>query len=159
MAAESSALACAYRQTHYQIASDPAVTLRVGASHPALARHATGYTPGGVFLTACNPRSRRLRPKANARRHRALQRALAQRGWQTVDGVARDPAGIWPDERSLWVPGLPLAEGRRLARRFGQNALIWCDAQTVAHLVWLARSRPAASDKVKPSRDGNRDFP
>ena len=126
-------LAQAYRAAHYRIDTDPPIVLRIGQVHPAL-RHR--FPQGGVFLTACNPRSRRLRPAANARRMRALRRALASLGQDGLPGCGLDPQGRWPDEPSLWIPGLPVEAGLGLARRFGQNALVCCGPDGIARLVW-----------------------
>ncbi|CAM5212411.1 hypothetical protein CDEN61S_03281 [Castellaniella denitrificans] len=133
------ALARAYRAAHYRIDTDPPLVLRIGQTHPALR---TLFPRGGVFLTACNPRSRRLRPAANARRMRALRRAVERSGLAWLPGRGLDPAGLWPDEPSLWIPALSPDEGLRLARRFGQNALVWCGPDAVARLAWA--SPPAA---------------
>lgn len=139
----ASPLAQAYRAAHYRIDTDPPLVLRIGQAHPALRALAPH---GGVFLTACNPRSRRLRPAANARRLRALRRAVAGLGHAWLPGRGLDPRGLWPDEPSLWIPGLSLDAGLRLARRFGQNALVWCGPDTVARLAWTARCGPAGTD-------------
>jgi hypothetical protein len=142
-APEVTGLAQAYHQAIYRIETDPPVDLRIGQSTrglPGVVR--AGLPPDGVFLTACNPRSRRLRPAANARRLRALQRAVRALGHPWLPGRGIDPQGLWPDEPSLWIPGLPLAEGCRLARRFGQHALVWCDALGMAHLIWTPSTLP-----------------
>lgn len=130
----ASALAQAYRAALYRIDIEPPLVLRIGEAHPAL--HAQ-FPRGGVFLTACNPRSRRLRPAANARRLRALQRAVERLGHAWLPGRGMDPRGSWPEEPSLWIPGLSRDAGLQLARRFGQNALVWCGPDTVAHLAWV----------------------
>ncbi|MFC4299226.1 DUF3293 domain-containing protein [Castellaniella hirudinis] len=131
----------AYRAALYCIDTDPPVVLRIGRPQPALrSLMPSGGEAGGLFLTACNPRSRRLRPAANARRLRALRRAVEGLGYAWRPGRGLDPLGLWPDEPSLWVPGLPLDAGLRLARRFGQNALVQCGPDTVARLVWTSRT-------------------
>lgn len=128
----------AYQAAHYRIDADPPIVLRIGQAQPALrSLMPSGSETGGIFLTACNPYSRRLRPAANARRLRALRRAVERLGHAWLPGRGLDPLGQWPDEPSLWIPGLPLDEGLRLARRFGQNALVRCGPDTVARLVWI----------------------
>ena len=139
--APSPALDAAYRAAHYRIDIDPPLVLRIGAAHPALPAL---FPHGGVFLTACNPRSRRLRPTANARRLRALRRTVERLGRAWLPGRGLDPLGLWPDEPSLWIPDLPPDEGLRLARRFGQNALVWCGPDAVARLVWTPWTDPPA---------------
>ncbi|WP_368640625.1 DUF3293 domain-containing protein [Castellaniella ginsengisoli] len=138
-------LDAAYRAAHYRIETAPPLILRIGQAHPALAAR---FPHGGVFLTACNPRSRRLRPAANARRMRALCRAVERAGHAWLPGRGLDPHGSWPDEPSLWMPGLPLESGLRLARRFGQNALVWCGPDTVARLVWTGPSPTAQARHI-----------
>lgn len=136
-------LAQTYHAALYRIDTPTPILLKIGAAQPelkALAR--TLQRPSwGVFLSASNPRSRLLRPAANGRRLKALQRALRQAGYSWVPGRGLDPAGRWPDEPSLWIPGLPESVAHALARQFGQNAFVWCDEQTVAHLVWTAPIR------------------
>lgn len=136
MAPDSRPLDVAYRTARYRIDTDPPIVLQIGRSHPALS---TRFPQGGVFLTACNPRSRRLRPAANVRRMRALRRAIERTGLTWLTGLGLDPLGQWPDEPSLWIPGLSLREGLGLARRFGQNALVWCGPDSVARLSWSGR--------------------
>lgn len=133
------ALAQAYRNALYRIDSNPALIIRIGQAHPELARlHQQHHCRRSLILTACNPRSRRLRPAANARRMRALRQAIGALGFPCLPATGLDPQGIWPDEASLWIPGLPTAAGLTLARRFGQNALIECPEDTVARLIWTA---------------------
>lgn len=141
-AGTASAQTQAYLRAIYMIdAADP-LTLRVGCRCMGLERLAASQQsgPGGAFLTACNPRSRRLRPAANARRMRALERTLARDGYTWLPGRGLDPDDLWPEEPSLWVPGLPIRLGQALARRFGQNAFLWCDGQSQVHLIWTPHS-------------------
>lgn len=135
-------LDAAYRAAHYRIETAPPILLRIGHAHPALAAL---FPHGGVFLTACNPRSRRLRPAANARRLRALRRAVERAGHAWLPGRGLDPQGMWPDEPGLWIPGLTPDTGLRLARRFGQYALVWCGPDTVARLAWTSENCTAQS--------------
>lgn len=131
----------AYRQALYRIDAATPVVLRIGATHPELKALAAtlGQPEWGTFLSASNPHSRILRPAANNRRLRALQRMLKTSGHVWLPGRGLDPSGSWPEEPSLWIPGLTEAAAHALALRFGQNAFVWCDGQTVAHLVWTAR--------------------
>lgn len=145
MNAPQGALLKAYLGTIYRIDTKPPTDLHIGQTS-ALPAGLAAVQAGGVFLTACNPHSRKLRPAANARRMRALRRILAIMGQPCLTGRAIDPAGLWPDEPSLWVAGLDRARGGLLARRFGQNAFVWCDAAGTAHLHWAARQKDSAHD-------------
>lgn len=140
----------AYLAAIYRIDTHPPTDLRIGCVNapPAMPAAAAAWA-GGVFMTACNPHSRLLRPAANARRMRALIRTLASMNRPWLAGRAIDPAGHWPDEASLWIPGLGPAEGQLLARRFGQNAFVWCDGDGAAHLCRVARSA-AVTTRLRP---------
>lgn len=132
----------AYTQALYRIDGPPPVLLRIGQVSAALAQlHQRHGCASSVFITACNPRSRRLRPAANQRRLRALRRALDVLGRAYLPACGLDPQRLWPDEPGLWVPGLPLRQGLRLARRFGQNAIVWCRDSQPACLVWAYSSK------------------
>jgi hypothetical protein len=95
-----------------------------------------------AFITACNPRSRLLTAWRNQQRQRRLARLfpLALVG----AGIGEDPG--WPAEESLCVFGLAAGRARRIARLFGQYAivagtrggvarLIWCDAGAAGELI------------------------
>lgn len=130
-------LAQAYQDALYRIDAIPAITICIGQTHPELIRlHQQHHCCHSLILTACNPRSRRLRPAANARRMRALQQAITALGFPSLPAMGLDPQGIWPDEASLWIPGLPRPTGVMLARRFRQNALVECPESTLATLIW-----------------------
>ncbi|HEX7385803.1 MAG TPA: DUF3293 domain-containing protein [Castellaniella sp.] len=133
-----STLEQAYRQAIYRIDGHPPRDLVLDGFKPVPGA-TTGSNAEGIFITACNPRSRRLRPSVNARRLRALQRAVQWMGYTCLAARALDPQGLWPEEPSFWVPRLPLARGHELARRFGQNAFVACDARGVARLMWVVR--------------------
>jgi hypothetical protein len=119
------------------------LVLRIGERNRALdrllRRHGRRHW---AFITAWNPRSRRLPEWRNAQRQRRLARLfpLALMG----AGIGEDPA--WPAEESLCVLGLPAGRAQRIARLFGQNAvvagtrggaarLIWCDAKASGGLI------------------------
>ncbi|WP_146030673.1 DUF3293 domain-containing protein [Castellaniella caeni] len=150
----------AYTQAIYRIDGPPPVLLRIGQVSAALAQlHQHHGCASSVFITACNPRSRRLRPAANQRRLRALRRALDVLGRAYLPACGLDPQHLWPDEPSLWVPGLPLRQGLQLARRFGQNAIVWCRDPQPARLVWTyppkARTRAEGRGTTSATPWGN----
>ena len=63
--------------------------------------------------------------------------ALERLGYAWVPGCGRDPAGVWPGEASVLVPGMGLAEATAIARRFAQNAVVWSAADARPQLVLL----------------------
>ena len=136
MSAISPALLEAYRETHYEVFTDPAFTLRVGSMSDALlALHRRHGVEASAFLSACNPFSQPLDAATNGARHRALLEELARAGWNCIEGQGRHPANGWPSEASVLVLGLALPAARAFARRWEQNALLWCGPDARAQLV------------------------
>lgn len=132
------ALNQAYLDAEYEVLGEAPFTLHVGvASAQALALHRAHGCEHSIYLSACNPRSRRLRPTANQRRMQALYRILQHEHWPWLPGEARDPAGHWPTEASVWIPGMTAMQATRIARRFGQNAFIVVGPAGIPALQWI----------------------
>ncbi|AHE97048.1 DUF3293 domain-containing protein [Thioalkalivibrio paradoxus] len=129
MSAESPAatpeLLAAYRAALYVVPVGPRVCrLRIGEPPPEpMRRWLAEHGPSG-WLSAFNPGSRALPLLENLRRHQALFQRLRAEGFDALVGYASDPAGHWPDETSLLVPGIGRDRLNRLALDFGQVAFL-----------------------------------
>jgi hypothetical protein len=118
-------LLSAYRATEYRVGG---ITLRIGRASSRLdALLARIHTRGAVLITACNPRSRRMPARWN---ERAMARLAALLRNRTIL-LAQSGQGAWQEQQFLVVGAVAWAA--RLARRFGQNAI-----------VLLVRGRPPA---------------
>jgi hypothetical protein len=109
------------------------LVLRIGARNRELDRLLRRHgRRDWAFITAWNPRSRPLPDWRNEQRQRRLTRLfpLALMG----AGIGEDPA--WPAEQSLCVLGLAVGRARRIARLFGQNAVVVGTRGGVARLIW-----------------------
>jgi hypothetical protein len=100
--------------------------------------------PAG-WLSAFNPGSRRLSALDNLRRHDALWRRLRSEGRTALAGYAADPAGAWPDETSLLVPGIGLERLNRLALDFGQLAFLWLEPGQPVRMLLADPSGPLST--------------
>jgi hypothetical protein len=128
----------AYLRAQYAVQADPPFVLRVGRREPALARlYGMLGARSAAYVTACNPRSRRLAGSANRRRQARLQRALERAALPFLAGIGADAAGRWPGEPSFLVFGMALGAAAALGRRFGQNAIVWCGPDAVPQLQTL----------------------
>lgn len=128
----------AYLETNYSVASEPPFVLRIGAASEALANlYRQHGTDCAAFVTACNPYSRKLGDAANAARQTELESDLRRRGLVFFMGAGTHPIGEWPAEPSVLVMGLPLEESKALGRKYEQNAVVWCGADTVPQLALL----------------------
>ena len=128
-------LIAAYRRTTYVIHGDAGGTaarhvIRLDRPQRRGGRNAAGAI---ALITAWNPQSRRSSMAYNIAAARRLQVLTRRRGLRSLPMSARPDDPRWPIEHGLAIIGIRLAEARRLAERFGQNAL-----------VYLARNRPPA---------------
>lgn len=135
MSRDSNKLNDAYRQARYRVLAEPPFVLHIDQHSPELAAwHADYGVTQSAFLTAANPGSRLLQKDENLTRHEHLMSSVD--GFPTTKGRGEDPQGHWPDEASLLVGGISLSDARELARRFGQNALLYAGPDARPGLVW-----------------------
>jgi hypothetical protein len=132
------ALEPAYRRTVYRaFAPGGPIDLRIGYRCRALDRllAASGCTHW-AFLTAWNPRSRPLPVWRNATRSRHLAQALHALGCRFLPGLGIPQEPGWQPEVSLLVLGMPAARALRIARGFGQNAVVAGRRGRQTQLLW-----------------------
>lgn len=148
------ALLAAYRAAEYVIPVGGRVCrFRVDCPMPApLAAWLDAEGPAG-WLSAFNPGSRQLPILENLRRHQALWHRLQAEGFTASAGYAADPAGTWPDETSLLVPGIGLPRLNRLALEFGQVAFLWLEPGKPARL-WFTDPSSGRPAPAAPGHDG-----
>jgi hypothetical protein len=134
-----------YEATRYLV-HHPRGTLavRIGEVSPALdALLAAEDVSEGVFITAANPRSRKMSATENEAANRTLAEALDREGYRALphEGVAE--AGDW-HEHGFFVLALGPREALRWAERFGQCAIVHCAIGRAASLLF---TRLAAGEK------------
>ena len=128
----------AYRATTYRVfLPGGALELKVDTANPALASWlAEEGAREWAVLTAFNPASRPLPAGENAERQARLECELLEKGFEPYSGEnIADDAG-WPSEESCFVPGISQGEAIALAQQFGQNAILFGEADGVPRLVW-----------------------
>lgn len=129
----------AYRAASYHVRAPEPFAFEIDRESLHLARlQRQRGVESSAFVTAHNPGSQRLSSRENARRHAGLLRELAAAGRAVIDAVACDPQGTWPDEASLFVPGLSHAAARSLGRRWGQNAVVVIGRDAIPRIEWLS---------------------
>lgn len=132
-------IATAYRAAAYVVALSRAraLCLRVGARVPQLDRLLARHrVRDWAFVTAYNPRNRRLASARNAQRLRTLRGSL--RGLRLVlcaEGRADD--GSWR-EVSLFVAPMTAARAMRVGRQFDQYAVVVGRRGGPVQLAWCA---------------------
>jgi hypothetical protein len=129
----------AYRRTDYSVEGPSGrfvlhVDQKSAELDAVLTRH---HVLNWAYLTACNPASARLTEKENEARQASLEADVARAGFAFYRGAGEAKDGSWPPEPSVLVPGLPRDEALRLARQYGQNALLYGVAGGTAQLLWV----------------------
>lgn len=131
----------AYEQTDYRIAwRESAFVLKIGrASAELRALYAQTGTASALFITAFNPLGSMVSDAANAQAHERLRGDLAALGvaHEEGEGVGTDAQEDWPAEKSFLALGVDEARAGELGRRYGQDAVVWADADGVPRLLLL----------------------
>jgi hypothetical protein len=128
----------AYQNTDYRVDTVHPFVMKVGLPNEPLRQLYSQYRSDcAAYITACNPLGRSLSDTENTARQAALLNELTGRSLMSINGVGLDSQGKWTGEASFLVLGLSLEAARVLARKYEQNAVIWCDKDAVAQLVLL----------------------
>ena len=150
----------AYRDAHYQVNwAGRFERVRPDGKHAFLDDLLGRFTVGTwAIITACNPRSERLRPDVNARRQQALETDCDRMGLPRLHARGGDPQGRWGWEESYLILGLLRTEALVLGRRYGQNAILFGQRRGPALLLdCQAIGRSKTNTKNEGSEPMNHD--
>jgi hypothetical protein len=131
-------LVAAYVATSY-IVDTPGqrIALRVGQRNRVFERLLRGRrVRSWAFVSACNPASRRLPRWRNAARASLLARVTKRYGLRILPGEGLANDSDWGGEASLLILGITPVRALRLARQFGQYAVVVGRSGALARLEW-----------------------
>ncbi|MGE5385869.1 MAG: DUF3293 domain-containing protein [Betaproteobacteria bacterium] len=139
MAMKTEGLAAAYAATTYCVfLPQGPLELRLEQANAALVRWLKDEDiTAWAILTAHNPRSERFSAAENAERQSSLECKLLEQGYEPYVGENRADNGQWGAEETCFIPKISLPQAIVLARQFGQNALVFGEADGVPHLSWI----------------------
>lgn len=128
----------AYMVTDYCVDGEAPFVMRIGEPCDELASvyAASGFS-SCAFITACNWLGAPADDTLNEARQAAFARMLASRGLAWLCGAGRDPRGEYPPEPSYLVLGVGLEESKAIGRELHQNAIVFCEADSIPHLLLL----------------------
>lgn len=95
--------------------------------------------PDGAMITACNPWSESLTPRANQLRQHSLAQEVAALGFSALPALGASPDGLWR-ELSWFIPGLDRARTLALARHHQQHASLLIRSGRAGLLLTLTGS-------------------
>lgn len=81
-----------------------------------------------ALITAYNPFSEIFTKENNELAQTQLINELNKIGIDFIHGDGRDAEGMWDPEPSLLALNISLADGEKLATKFGQNAFVWIES-------------------------------
>lgn len=118
------------------------IVLHVGVRSAELAELLRSlHAASGAFITAWNPGSRPLAAEENLARNEALRREAMAAGHRLLEGQGHSPGRDWCEESYL-VVGIDRPRALALARRHGQLAFLFVNAEAVPELV-ICEAEPA----------------
>ncbi|PXW86452.1 uncharacterized protein DUF3293 [Nitrosomonas sp. Nm84] len=89
------------------------------------------------MISAYNPCSQLQSNEDNLDAHESLKHCLSRHSYPMIESLNIDPTGIWPTEKSFFVPGLDLDIARSLGQQFNQNAIVWIGSDAIPRLILL----------------------
>jgi len=91
----------------------------------------------GAFLTAYNPRGNQKSATENEQAHARLAAALAECGFESIEGSGSESGSDWPAEKSYFAFGLGRDGAIAFGQQFDQDAIVWVGKHAVPELVLL----------------------
>ncbi|WP_350150541.1 DUF3293 domain-containing protein [Nitrosomonas sp.] len=128
-----------YTHADYRIgtAAD-CITLKIDQYSEPLAQFLVTLNQSyAAIISAYNPYSQLVSDEENVAAHESLRHFLTCHAYQGIDSVHTDPAGVWPVEKSFFIPGIDIHSAKLLGQQFNQNAIIWIDRAAIPRLVLL----------------------
>lgn len=90
-----------------------------------------------AVLTAHNPGSVKYSLEANSERQSAMEVVLLEKHYEPYAGENLADDASWPVEESCFVTDMALSDAKALAAKFGQNAIVYGEADGIPRLVWI----------------------
>ena len=128
----------AYEETDYRVLGPEPFTLKIGSRSPDLASlyERTG-TKTATVITAWNPRSEKKSEAENEAAQAQLIADLNMAGLRHLPALGADPKEQWKGEVSLLVLDAARETVEALGRKYGQNCIVWADADALPKLLFL----------------------
>ena len=125
----------AYNNTTYIVLYAPSFILSLGRkSESLLSLYKVYDVDSSVFITSFNPKSVIQSLKENSVHMTKLENVLKE-DYSIFPGIAVDPLGKWPEEKSYLALGVTEHNARKIGMAFNQNAVVWCANDGVPRLL------------------------
>ncbi|TRX56675.1 DUF3293 domain-containing protein [Thalassomonas sp. M1454] len=113
--------------------------INIGDTDRTLSRYLHTFdVPTAAFITAENPKSKRLSDKENKKRGQQLLSQVQKLKLTCHQGYSIGAKADWPKENSLLITNITKQQANSLAQQFNQNAYVWLDETGAVKLIELA---------------------
>ncbi|WNC70069.1 DUF3293 domain-containing protein [Thalassotalea nanhaiensis] len=110
--------------------------INIGDTDRPLSRYLNTFeNPTAAFITAYNPKSKRLKEGQNQQRQQQLHQAVSKLGLASCKGYGLSQQNDWPKEHSLLITNITKQQASQLAKDFQQAAFVWIDDKGLVSLV------------------------
>jgi hypothetical protein len=128
----------AYEATNFHVSVNPEFILNINNPSGELQGiYKIHHLNCAAFITAWNPFSKPLSKTENIERNAKLKQELTNQCYLLLDGYGQHPLKEWPAEDSFLVLGLDLEQAKALGVKYEQNAVVWCDYDSIPKLILL----------------------
>jgi hypothetical protein len=118
------------------------ICIRVGKLEPQLDRLLQEHRANTwCFITAHNPASKELPEEENRARQSDLEDEIRSRTLQFFPGEGQGETGNW-SEQSILIIDINRPDAEQLARKYGQNAIVYGSRGNAAELIWTNPENP-----------------
>ncbi|MDE2343346.1 MAG: DUF3293 domain-containing protein [Betaproteobacteria bacterium] len=134
------ALLVIYKKSDYRVHDSSCAPFVMHIDEPCESLQALMRVSGAhsaCFISAYNPRSEPHTEEENLRAQENLRQDVAGLGLRMLEGVGEDPGGECAGEPCLLVLGITRKDTESLGRRYGQNAVLWMEADGIPELMLL----------------------
>lgn len=127
-----------YKSADYHVDTSPSFILKIGMHSPELdSIYKTSHKHTAAFITAFNPYSQELSAQENKDRNHKLEELIQSLGFDYIHGEGKCGDGDWDGEKSFLIFGISEEQASEIGKEFEQNAIVWCDKDTIPQLLLL----------------------
>jgi hypothetical protein len=128
----------AYEATDYRVLGPVPFTMKIDRQSGELeALYKRSGARTATVITAWNPRSEKKTDAENDAAQASLIADLERAGLAHLPALGADPKEEWKGEVSLLVLGATREAVEALGRKYGQNCIVWIEADAVPVLIFL----------------------
>ena len=131
-------LLTSYNTAEFHVFHESSFILKIGVYSDELSQiFSTKCISSAAFITAYNPYSKELTIAENKLRNKDLEDLIIKMKYDYIRGDGKSGNGDWEGEASFLILDIDEESSKFLGNQFEQNAIVWCDLDSIPQLVLL----------------------